>query len=511
MEVTTPNGNGLQPQAPRWNVDRADWEKFQTLTSGISWADMSCLGIDGAVQYFTTFIIDAASKSISEVTGVPCRRRVPWWNEECRNARKNQNKAWALLRDSPTAENLTNFKKVRSEGRRIRRHARRESWQNFITGINSYTDESKVSNRVNKVRGRQTYSIPLVNAEGDSLEAQANSLGAHFELVFSSSHYSDTFKKYKARIEGQKLERKCAKHEAYNQPFGLAELQASLNSCKKSAPGPDRVMYEMLKHLPPDTQKTLLSLYNAVWSSGKIPSTWKEAIIVPILKQGKDPSMVSSYRPIALTSCLCKVFEKMVNRRLLHFLEANKLLDPYQCGFREGRSTTDHLIRIEAQIRDAFVHKQFFLSVFLDMEKAYDTTWRFGILKDLSHFGIGGNMFNVIESYLSSQTFRVRVGNVLSRCFVQETGVPQGGVLSCTLFIIKMNSLHLYIPHSIFYSTYVDDVQIAFKSCSLAICERQVQIGLNRVSKWADENGFNLNPQKSTCVLFCRKRPPSRT
>uniref|UniRef100_A0A6G5A9V6 Putative tick transposon n=1 Tax=Rhipicephalus microplus TaxID=6941 RepID=A0A6G5A9V6_RHIMP len=140
------------------------------------------------------------------------------------------------------------------------------------------------------------------------------------------------------------------------------------------------------------------------------------------------------------------------------------------------------------------------------MEKAYDTTWRFGILRDLSHIGIHGNMFSVIESYLSDRTFRVRVSNVLSRTFVQETGVPQGGVLSCTLFIIKMNSLRLYIPRNIFYSTYVDDVQIGFQSCSLGICERQVQLALNKVSKWADENGFKLNPQKSTCVLFSRKR-----
>lgn len=62
----------------------------------------------------------------------------------------------------------------------------------------------------------------------------------------------------------------------------------------------------------------------------------------------------------ALTNCLCKVFEKMINRQLPHFLESNKLLDPYQCGFIECRSTTDHLIHIETQICESFVHKQFF-------------------------------------------------------------------------------------------------------------------------------------------------------
>lgn len=66
-----------------------------------------------------------------------------------------------------------------------------------------------------------------------------------------------------------------------------------------------------------------------------IPLTWKEAIVVPILKQGKDPSSLASYWPIALTSCLCKLFEKMIDRQLSHFFESIKLLNLYQCGFGE--------------------------------------------------------------------------------------------------------------------------------------------------------------------------------
>lgn len=443
---------------------------------------------------------------MSQTTRRTGKRSVPWWNNECRKARKKQNKAWGLLRNSPTAENLINFKLIKSQGRRTRRQARRDSWQRFISGVNSYRDEAKVWKSVNKIRGQPMYPVPLVDTQGESLEDQADSLGAYFEAVSSSAHYSESFQRYKTRLERQRLERISTKNEAYNEPFRLAELRAALNCCNKSAPGTDRILYDMLKHLSQETQQTLLSLYNAIWFSCKIPTSWKEAIVIPVPKQGKDPSSVNSYRPIALTSCLCKLFEKMINCRLIHFLESNKLLDPRQCGFREGRSTIDHLVRIEAQIREAFIHKQFFLSVFLDLEKAYDTTWRYGILRDLSHLGVRGRMLDIIESYLSDRTFRVRVGDVLSRTFVQETGVPQGGVLSCTLFIVKMNSLRLHVPRNMFYCAYVDDVQIGFKSCNLAMCERQVQLGLNKIAKWADDNGFRLNPQKSTCVLFSRKR-----
>lgn len=140
-------------------------------------------------------------------------------------------------------------------------------------------------------------------------------------------------------------------------------------------------------------------------------------------------------------------------------------------------------MRVEAYIRNAFVHKQYFLSVFLDIEKAYDTTWRYGILRDLSRMGVGGNMFNIIESYLSNRTFRVRIGSAPSRVFIQETGVPQGGVLSCTPFIVKMSSLRSSIPRDVFYSVYVDDVQVSFRSCNLTVCERHVQLALNNISK----------------------------
>ena len=200
------------PQVPKWNIDKADWEEFRKVTR-LSWTDMCELSIDAAVEYFTAFLMDAATKCIPQTTGLPGKRRVPWWNSECRNARKKQNKAWRLLRDSPTAENLDSFKNIKSQGRRTRRQARRESWQKFLSGINSYTQEAKVWNMVSRVAGRQAHSLPLVNTQGDSLEDQANFLGAHFEQVSSSSHYSEAFQRYKARIEKQKLERKSTKHE----------------------------------------------------------------------------------------------------------------------------------------------------------------------------------------------------------------------------------------------------------------------------------------------------------
>ena len=87
----------------------------------------------------------------------------------------------------------------------------------------------------------------------------------------------------------------------------------------------------------------LLQLYNRVWSEGKVPQAWRHSIVMPVLKPGKDPHNVSSYRPISLTNTIGKVMEKLVTNRLSYHVEKNGLLTNVQSGFRRGRSTVDQI------------------------------------------------------------------------------------------------------------------------------------------------------------------------
>ena len=129
-----------------------------------------------------------------------------------------------------------------------------------------------------------------------------------------------------------------------------------------------------------------------MWETGKFSESWELATIIPIPKPGKDHAEPNSYRPIALTSCLCKTLERMINVRLVWYLESNNLISPVQSGFRSERSTNDNLVRLETFIRDAFVAKEHVVAVFFDLEKAYDTTWRHGIMRDLHDLGIRGRL-----------------------------------------------------------------------------------------------------------------------
>ncbi|GFU28328.1 probable RNA-directed DNA polymerase from transposon X-element [Trichonephila clavipes] len=286
----------------------------------------------------------------------------------------------------------------------------------------------------------------------------------------------------------------------------MFELKRALSSAHNTSPGPDGISYVLLRHLSADSLVSLLYLFNRIWREQVYPTQWQEAIVIPILKPGKDPKNPLSYRPIALTSCLCKTLERMVNARFVYELEKNKCIPLFQSGFRKGRSTLDNITQLESKIRNTFVRRNHLVSIFFDIEKAYDRTWRYGILRTLFDFGFRGNLPTFIQHFLKLRTFRVRLGGTLSAPFTQAEGVPQGSILSVTLFICHISSILNILSPSIQASLYVDDLQISCEGSDMRMIERQLQTAVNNILKWCDTNGHSISASKSCCVHFCRKR-----
>ena len=205
----------------------------------------------------------------------------------------------------------------------------------------------------------------------------------------------------------------------------------------------------MLRHLPAVALEALLAVFNSLWESGVLPDAWREATIIPILKPGKSGLDPLHYRPISLTSSLCKLMEKMVNARLNWFLEHHNVLANAQCGFRKHRSAVDHILALDTEARACFSQKKHLGAVFFDIEAAYDTVLRHGILLKLHNYGVRGRMGAFLQSFLSHRHFRVRVGGHLSNSFPQENGIPQGGVLSVALFAVMINDIGDELPTAV--------------------------------------------------------------
>ena len=227
-------------------------------------------------------------------------------------------------------------------------------------------------------------------------------------------------------------------------------------------------------------------------------------MVVPLLKNGKDPTSPDSYRPISLTSHMSKVMEVMVTSRLRWFLESNNLLDESQSGFRRGRNTLDHIMRLHDTIYKSINHKRSVLAVFLDIKTAYDMVWRNGLILKLMRKGVSGSMLRWLNAFLHDRSFAVRVGGSLSKVFTLENGIPQGSVLSPLLFSVMIDDLPEAI--NIHHGLYADDCAIWNDGLCISDLLVSVQSSLDGISAWCKKWGFQLSNSKSVAMLFTRKR-----
>ena len=178
-------------------------------------------------------------------------------------------------------------------------------------------------------------------------------------------------------------------------------------------------------------------------------------------------------------------------------MESNNLVSNLQCGFQSKNGTIDHLICLETDIREAFIKNEHFIAIFFDIEKAYDTMWRYGVMKDLHDLDIKCRLPQFINHFLSKRKFR-DVKN-------QEESIPQGSILSVTLFNIKINYVIKELPPGIDESLYVDDLMICFKLKYIHAIEGKLQQGLKKIIIWAIVNAFRFSKTKTKCVHFCHK------
>ena len=177
------------------------------------------------------------------------------------------------------------------------------------------------------------------------------------DLLYRRIHHqiiiSEKFKTYKNGVENNPINFGHDTKQEYNRPITLRELTEAISKAKDSATGPDEIHYQMLKHLPTTPLLTLLQIMNDIFSTGEFPPSWREATVIPIPKPGKDATLPESYRPIALTNTICKTMERIINTRLVWYLEKHNIITDQQAGFRKGRSTYDQLINFESKIRES--------------------------------------------------------------------------------------------------------------------------------------------------------------
>ncbi|CAF1320285.1 unnamed protein product [Adineta steineri] len=212
------------------------------------------------------------------------------------------------------------------------------------------------------------------------------------------------------------------------------ELKLILKQLPYSAPEPDNVHNRCLKNFTKSLIDHLLNLMNASLRFGYVPSSWKTAFIILLLKPGKDRSQGSSYRPISLLSCVGKVLEKIIKQRLSIELKRRNILPRHQAGFLEGNSTMYNILRLNRCAEQAFDRNQHAAVIFFDIKSAFGSVWR--------------------DDLIYKRTVQIELENQLSHLFKIKSGTLQGSPLSPLLYVLftsdSMNSISLQVHYGLF-------------------------------------------------------------
>ena len=256
--------------------------------------------------------------------------------------------------------------------------------------------------------------------------------------------------------------------------------------------GPDEVHPRLLTELVNSISKPITLLLNKTIETGEIPDDWKRAIVSPIFKKGAR-NRAENYRPISLTSIVCKLMESFVKNAVLNHILEEKLLSSKQHGFISGRSTTTQLLTYLDKCIDTIANGGVVDSIYFDFAKAFDTVPHRRLISKLKSYGVSGNILTWIESFLSGRSQIVKVNGEESISAAVLSGIPQGSVLGPLLFVIYINDLPEVVSSDAFL--FADDTkilrQVISREDSLIL-----QADIDALSDWSKKWLLKFNNDK---------------
>ena len=254
-------------------------------------------------------------------------------------------------------------------------------------------------------------------------------------------------------------------------PFSPTDTAEAIKSSKNStALGPDGLSTVHLKHLGPLALAYLTELFNLSVSRAELPAIWKQALVIPVLKPGKVPTEGPSYRPISLLCPASKILEKLVHP----FLQEAFVFDESQHGFRSRRSTTSALLPLVTTIADGFNEAKppkRTVVVAVDLSRAFDTVNHDILLKKVSESPLHSNLVRWLNTYLRGRQQAVVYNGRKSSFKRINRGVPQGAVISPTLFNFYVSDFPAIVSEK---TLFADDITIYASAIDIEEAERQL-------------------------------------
>ena len=457
--------------------------------------------INNTVRELNACILQAAHEAIPR--GVR-KEYKPYWTNQLQQLQDEMTEARNKAEATPTDENHIQLQQTKASFLKAKVLARRKGWREKTAALNLEKDGKKLWRLVGQLNDEDNRGQTTTLEEDGELFTGRRAANRFADNYAKESNVPvSPHQQREARREQRERLPKDTSVTTMKQPLTLHELDIALRKLKtRKSPGPDGITNEMLKYLGNTAVLKLLEIFNSSWESGTLAQVWREAIMIPVLKKGKDKKKAASYRPISLTSCVVKTLERIVNQRLLWYLETENILVPEQAGFRHFHSTEDQVTHLSQEIEDAFQERKVTFATWIDLQKAFDKVWTDGLLVKLQRSGIAGNMLRWIKSYLHNRRARVRADGREGKKVLLRHGVPQGGVLSPTLFLIFINDLIKILPKGIHAALYADDLVMWCKEEHASTATYRMQLAADRLAAWAEDWNVHINKDKSSTTLF---------
>ena len=327
----------------------------------------------------------------------------------------------------------------------------------------------------------------------------ANLLQSHFKSVFSTpiSDYDASKLLSSPEINDKLPDFSISVTDIIN---AINEIKSS-SACPKSC-----IPAKIFKLCKFSLAKPLKLFWEKSFCLGEIPEEYKMQQIVPLHKKGSKAN-AANYRPIALTSHVIKIFERVLRNKLMDYLEQNKIINNNQHGFRKGHSCLSQLLSHTTFILDQMNQGNDVDTIYVDYSKAFDKVDHGILLKKLKLYGIEGKYHAWLSNFLQERKQFVCVKDSVSYLTDVVSGVPQGSVLGPLLFVLYINDMANSIKSSEL-QTFVDDTKIAHPIQSIADKEL-LQKDLNHMKSWSEDNNMQLNQEKFEliCHSTTRKKP----
>lgn len=505
--VTLSSAIKLNNELPYLNNRRTNWEHFRDILNKVIDCNISLkteVELEEAIENFTKAIQKAAWEStpvIKTQNNIQfCSLNVKAKIKEKRKIRKQ----WQLTRSTKIK---TKLNKVTKELKILLQNEKNLAIQKYLENLTATeTTDYSLWKATKKIKQPQKSIPPIRLPTGNWARSDAEKAEAF------AVHLTEVFQPFDSEVDAHEEEEI---HQLLESPlqmcgskvkfFKIKEIKDTIKNHlnPKKTPGFDLINGKVLRELPEKAFREITIFFNAILRLNYIPNIWKVAQVILILKPGKDPLDVSSYRPISLLPMLSKVFEKLILKRLRPILLEANLLPKHQFGFREQHSTIEQVHRTVRTINDCLENKEFCSAAFLDVTQAFDKVWHAGLLYKIKQY-LPHCYFDLLRSYLNDRHFLVKYNDAFTKLYPIKAGVPQGSVLGPTLYLLFTSDLPS--TNNSITATFADDTAILTSHSNATVASERLQDSLTKIQPWLKKWRIRINESKSTHITFTTRR-----